>query len=217
MGKRRTCTNTFEFISRDRVAIVACSCPEKTYLHVHCLCEQCKRKATSRKVELEHWKRSQLLRVKRVKQDENLHESDTTFSNQEQETPQESNLDVSEEERYFSVDNDTPESLEEISERIDSSNKNNLDEHDDIPTNCLDKTIVKAVVKAMQIMENTKASQNSFQDILDFEKELFCEGLGEECDMDIDNSVWPSSWEEAQVVLCRVGYKNPKGYYVCFC
>lgn len=38
------------------------------------------------KVELEHWKHSQLLRVKRVKQDESLHESDTTFSNQEQET-----------------------------------------------------------------------------------------------------------------------------------
>ena len=40
--------------------------------------------------------------------------------------------------------------------------------------------MVKAV---MQIMENTKASQNSFQDILDFGKEFFCEGLGEECDM----------------------------------
>ena len=33
------------------------------------------------------------------------------------------------------------------------------------PTNCLDKTTVKEVVNAMQIMENTKASQNSFQDI----------------------------------------------------
>ena len=117
----------------------------------------------------------------------------------------------------FSVDNDTAESLEEISDSIDSSNKNNLDEHDDIPTNCLDKTIVKAVVKAMQIMENTKASQNSFQDILDFGKESFCEGLGEECDMDIVNSVWPSSWEEAQVVLRREGYENPKECYVCFC
>lgn len=135
MGKKRTCTNTFEFISWDRVDIVACSCPDKTYLHVHCPCEQCKGKATSRKVELQHWKRSQLLRVKRVKQDERLHESDTTFSNQEQETPQESNLDLSEEERYFSVD-DTPETREEIRDSIDSSNKNNLKEHDDIPTNC---------------------------------------------------------------------------------
>ena len=102
MRKKRTCTNTFEFISWDRVDIVACSCPEKTYLHVHCPCEQCEGKATSRKVELEHWKRSQLLRAKRVKQDENLHESNTTFGNQEQETPQESNLDLSEEDRMMS-------------------------------------------------------------------------------------------------------------------
>lgn len=43
-------------------------------------------------------------------------------------------MDLSEEERYFSVE-DTPETLEEISDSIDSSNKNNLDEHDDIPTN----------------------------------------------------------------------------------
>ena len=66
-----------------------------------------------------------------------LHESNTTFSNQEQETPPQSNLDLSEEERYFSADNDTPESLEEISDSIDSSNKNNLDEHDDIISNQL--------------------------------------------------------------------------------
>lgn len=83
MGKKRTCTNTFEIISWDRVDIVACSCPDKTYLHVHCPCEQCEGKATSRKVELEHWKHSQLRRVKRVKQDESLHESDMTFGNQE--------------------------------------------------------------------------------------------------------------------------------------
>ena len=37
----------------------------------------------------------------------------------------ESSLDLSEEERYFSVHNDTLESLEEISDSIDSSNKNN--------------------------------------------------------------------------------------------
>ena len=94
-----------------------------------------------------------------------------------------------------------------------------MDEHDEIPSNFLEKTTVKAVMKSMQIMENTKASQNSFPDILDYGKELFSEGLGEECDMDIVNSVWPSSWEEAQgtCILCRLGYENPREYYVCFC
>ena len=76
-------------------------------------------------MELEQWKRSQLLRVKQVKQGESLRENDTTFSNQEQETPQRSNLDLSEE-RYFSVDNDIPETFEEMSDSIDSRVKHTL-------------------------------------------------------------------------------------------
>lgn len=35
--------------------------------------------------------------------------------------------------------------------------------------------------------------------------------------MDIDNAVWPSCWEEAQIILRRAGYEDPKEYYVCFC
>ena len=76
---------------------------------------------------------------------------------------------------------------------------------------------MKAVLQAMQIIENTKVSQKRFQEILDYEKELFCEELGEECDMDIVNSVWPTSWDEAQTILKKEGYENPKEYYVCFC
>ena len=83
-------------------------------------------------------------------------------------------------------------------------------------TSHLEKTIVKAVLQAMQIIENTKVSQKSFQNILDYGKDLFCEGLGEDCDMDIVNFVWPTSWDEAQTILKKEGYENPKEYYVCF-
>lgn len=76
---------------------------------------------------------------------------------------------------------------------------------------------VKAVLKALQIIEDTKGSHHSFKDILNFGKELFCEGLGEECVINIVDAVWPSSWKEAQVTLYRAGYKNPKEYYVWFC
>ena len=69
----------------------------------------------------------------------------------------------------------------------------------------------------MQIIEDTKGLHDSFEDILNFGKELFCEGLGEECDIDIIDALWPSSWEEAQIILCRAGYENPKEHYVCFC
>ena len=81
----------------------------------------------------------------------------------------------------------------------------------------MERTIVKAVLKALQIIEDTKGSHHSFEDILNFGKELFCEGLGEECDIDIVDAVWLSSWEDAQVILRRAGYENPKEYYVCFC
>ena len=36
-------------------------------------------------------------------------------------------------------------------------------------------------------------------------------------DIEVVNSVWPNSWDEAWAVLCRIGYENPKEYYVCFC
>ena len=45
---------------------------------------------------------------------------------------------------------------------------------------------------------------------------MFCEGLGEECDMDIIDAVWPSSREEAQIILCRARYANPRGTLFAF-
>lgn len=81
----------------------------------------------------------------------------------------------------------------------------------------LDHFIVKAVLKALQIMEDTNASQKNFEDILNYGKQLFCEGLGESCDKDLVDSVWPNSWSEAQEILRKVGYEDPKEYFICFC
>ena len=76
----------------------------------------------------------------------------------------------------------------------DSTDKmGTFSEDDEIPLNRVERTIVKAVLEALQIIEDTKGSHHSFEDILNFGKELFCEGLGEECDIDIVDSVWPSS------------------------
>lgn len=88
----------------------------------------------------------------RHERDECFQESDETLSDYELDSPQETNVDLNKEEMGFSPDNDTPESLEqENSTNMDSLERNNLDEHDEIPSNFLEKTIVKAVVKAMQI------------------------------------------------------------------
>jgi len=105
----------------------------------------------------------------------------------------------------------------ETLEPADSTENKEFSEDDEIPSNRMEKTIVKAVLKALQIIENPKASHQRFEDILNFGKQLFYEGLGEECDMDIVDAVWPSSWEEAQIILRRAGYENPKEYFVCFC
>ena len=72
-GKKRTYESAFKpsFVVWDRLDIVACSCSKKSYLHVHCPCGECDGKAASRKVELVHWKCSQLY-VKQVKQDESF-------------------------------------------------------------------------------------------------------------------------------------------------
>lgn len=145
---------------------------------------------------------------------ENLLESelDVTVVEDLEQNLQETTEDCSGEEGRESpaaVNDETVTGVNRFSERVN-------DEINDA-TSHLEKTIVKAVLQAMQIIENTKVSQNSFQDILDYGKQLFCEGLGEACDMDIVNSVWPTSWDEAQTILKKEGYENPKEYYVCFC
>lgn len=145
---------------------------------------------------------------------ENLLESElgVTVVEDLEQNLQETNEDCSGEEGRESpaaVNDETVTGDNRFSERVN-------DEINDA-TSHLEKTIVKAVLQAMQIIENTKVSQNSFQDILDYGKQLFCEGLGEACDMDIVNSVWPTSWDEAQTILKKEGYENPKEYYVCFC
>lgn len=204
--RKRTYADAFELVVWDRQDIFACFCSEKSYRHVHCPCEKCAGKATSRKVEIEHWKRSQLLSAK------NLHESNIAVIDYMSATDNGSeNLDCSDE------DLRPEETLEPTDSTDNAYMGSSAGEDDEISPNRVEKAMVKAVLKAMQIIENTKASQHNFEDILDFGKELFCEGLGEECDLDIVNAVWPSSWEDAQIILRRVGYENPKEYYVCFC
>ena len=58
-GAKRSYANAIK-PTWDHVDIAACSSCEKSYLHVHCPSEECNGRATSRKVELEHWRRSQL-------------------------------------------------------------------------------------------------------------------------------------------------------------
>ena len=206
-GRKRTYTDAFEMVVWDRHNIFSCCCSEKSYRHVHCPCERCAGIATSRKVEIEHWKRSQLLSASCKK---NVHENDM-------ETDSTSTVTDNTSEIFDCSAEDQRSGDFETLEPTDDTDNNQFSEDSEISSNRVERTIVKAVFKALQIIEDTKGSHHSFEDILNFGKELFCEGLGEECDMDIVDAVWPSSWEEAQIILRRAGYENPKEYYVCFC
>ena len=98
---------------------------------------------------------------------ENLLESelDVTVVEDLEQNLQETNEDCSGEEGRESpaaVNDETVTGDNRFSERVN-------DEINDT-TSHLEKTIVKAVLQAMQIIENTKVSQNSFQDILDYGK-----------------------------------------------
>lgn len=184
-----------------------CYCSGKSYRHVHCPCERCAGKATSRKVEIEHWKRSQLLSSNLC--GKNVHDSNM-------ETDSMSATDKSSKISDYSDEDQRGEDFETL-EPADSTENKEFSEDDEIPSSQMEKTIVKAVPKALQIIENLKASRQSFEGIWNFSKKLFCEGLWEECGMDILDAVWPSSWEEAQIIPRRAGCMNPKEYYVCFC
>lgn len=60
-GRKRTYADAFESVVWDWCDISSRYCSQKSYQHVHCVCKRCDGKATSRKVEFEHWKCSQLL------------------------------------------------------------------------------------------------------------------------------------------------------------
>lgn len=180
----------------DRESISSCHCPEKQYVHVHCPCERCCGKATSRKVEIQHWRNCQHL----------VAEQNLDFCLEEEDTSSHSS------DSHFGDEPDiiNPTNIDEVPEpvTIEADAGENL---------ALDHFIVKAVLEALQIMENTKASQKNFEEILNYGKQLFCEGLGEFCDQDVVDCVWPNSWSAAQEILKRVGYEDPKEYFICFC
>ena len=163
-GRKRTFADAFESVVWDRRDISACSCSAKSYQHVHCPCEQFGGKATSRKVEMEHWNCSQLLNLN-LRKDLSLHESNMEIA---------SVCATDDSNEAFNCNDEElrPEEFETL-EPGDSS-KNfymGCSENDDkIPSNPMDKTMVKAVLTALQITENTKASHHSFENILNFGK-----------------------------------------------
>lgn len=66
-----------------------------------------------------------------------------------------------------------------------------LDNCDTENANPLMKLVVKAVLEAVSIMDNSGASINTFEDILDYGKSMLLESISSDIDVDILLELWP--------------------------
>ena len=84
--------------------------------------------------------------------------------------------------------------------------------------NPLMKLVVKAVLQAVSIMDNNSgASINKFEDLLDYGKAMLLESISSDIDVDILLELWPKDWKAVQSLLEEKGYSDAKEYHICIC
>ena len=149
-GRKRTFADAFELVIWDRRDIYASSCSEKSYRHVHCPCEMCGGKATSRKVEIEHWKRNQLL-------SSNSRETNSSFHESSMEIDSVGATDYSNE-AFHSSDEELRAEEFEIPEP-EVSDINSSENEDEIPSNLLEKTSVSEKKKLAKVQPLTASTR----------------------------------------------------------
>jgi len=72
-----------------------------------------------------------------------------------------------------------------------------------------DAQIVQAVLKAFGLAEEMSASQKNLMDIIQYERDLYCQGNSEKLNR------WPSNYAACLQVLRNAGYKDPIIYRIC--
>jgi len=83
-------------------------------------------------------------------------------------------------------------------------------------TNPLKKIVVKAVLDAMAIMEDSGVSVKTFEDILEYGKTMLLTSVGDDVDVDILSALWPKNWNAVQSLLKEEGFDDVKDY-ICIC
>ena len=83
--------------------------------------------------------------------------------------------------------------------------------------NPLKKLVVKAVLEALSIMDNSGASKKTFEDILAYGKAMLLESISSDIDVDILLALWPKDWKAVQLLLEEQGYSDAKEFYFCIC
>ena len=192
--------------ARDEVS--SCNCSEKSHRHVHCRCLRCNGKATTRKTELRHWSEARLC----------AEGASGTFGFNSSDSDEESDTETTE----MDIDGEVNDSQEllEMDENPDVENDVIVKDSDNCDTenaNPLMKLVVKAVLEAVSIMDNSGASINTFEDILDYGKSMLFESISSDIDVDILLELWPKDWKAVQSLLEEQGYSDAKEYHICIC
>ena len=74
---------------------------------------------------------------------------------------------------------------------------------------------VKYIFESLDIIQETGASLNTFQDLLVFARHMFCRGRGLEDENESIKAVWLVDWEIAKQYLVKLGYQDAKEYFIC--
>ena len=83
--------------------------------------------------------------------------------------------------------------------------------------NPLKKLVVKAVLQAVSIMDNSASSIETFEEILVYGKEMLLESISSDIDVYILLALWPKDWKAVQSLLEEQGYSDAKEYHICIC
>ncbi|XP_048586101.1 uncharacterized protein LOC125568272 [Nematostella vectensis] len=106
--------------------------------------------------------------------------------------------------------------VQDVCMNHDNENRNDM-EDDFNQGNPYKRLVVKAVLQAMTIVDNSGCSIKTFEDILSYGRTMLFTNLDPEIDEDILASLWPKSWSEVQSLLKEEGFTDPKEYYICIC
>lgn len=169
-----------------RGEVSSCNCSEKTYRHVHCRCFRCKGKATTRSIELRHWSEARLLDAGATGTVEfNFHSGGGSDTNGPAE-----GMDIGEERTDLLEVLEMDENPDVESDLVEKDASNNCNTEN---VNPLKKLVVKAVLEALSIMDNSGASIKTFEDILAYGKAMLLESISSDIDVDILLELWPKA------------------------
>ena len=103
--------------------------------------------------------------------------------------------------------------ISQLSSTVCSQTRSEISNQDELcASKNLEDDILKAILRAFGLMDETNVSQKSFMNILNYGKDLYCEASKGNEEI---TKQWPKSWSACMAILKENGYKEPSTYYIC--